>query len=770
MEDIRFTPQTKGVIKLAKETAILMHRHCVDVDLFFDCFMGRLSLSCSVLLDKYKIKESLFNASDEVMYKKKRTKKCGDSFHKDLKTLFKNSSESSVEMYGIYDYVPPEVIFLNFLDSDIAPTAVRSVILSNPELVDDLITDITFSLSDVDSSLIIKGAEKSVIGNSCEILDMFEENKTLSQFADNLNIKAINNEFDKIVDFDDKISEIATVLCRKKKPNVILVGSAGTGKTSLVEGLVNKIVNGEAPELLSNKVIYSLSLSSMVAGTQFRGQFEQRLEEFVNEAKKYENVILFIDEVHTLVGAGGTGGASESLEASNILKPELARGTISCIGATTPNEYNATIKKDSALDRRFERITVREPSKFQMQEILPTITSYYEDFHNVKYSDEFINQVIDFCERYNPNKHYPDKAVDVIDHCGAQAKVKHFELNPEIKDMQKKIIKLAKQEKDHNKLLKEFQDKVSDWSQDKMSEKTIVTLSYIETFFNRKANPLSDKFVLDDVFNKISKKFSGHSHLISELKEKIFLSNYDINAQTSCPKVFCINGVEKTGKTHLMSILKERLEMSGVNTIVYSGVHFSDDYAPHKIASVATNGASLSEKILMYPNSVVIIDDFDCIDRSAVALFSQIFKDGRLELSNGECADFSHCKFFLTSKTNKSQSLGFNNSELNQESMVFTELSNHFDANLFLRELDEKDLRRVLWCKLDNIKRSLLLKNISFEFDFDFLKSFVHKNSGSKFKIDHLNESFESKINKYVQSELLKNSKTINLKKIQKTC
>ena len=763
MNKITLTPHIQGVIENAKKTSLMMHRHCVDMDLFFYSFMEDLSLSCSVLLDKYELRHRLLNASEEVLYKKRKNKTCSDKFDKKLILFFDNCVESCRDAFGI-DYLPPEVIFMHFLDVGLAPHAIKKVILSDEELVNRIITDVTFSLSDVDVSSAIAELNKNGETEDNLNLDMFHENTILSQFAENLNLKAIDNKFDKIVDFDDKISEIATVLCRKKKPNVILVGSAGTGKTSLVEGLVNKIIDGEAPELLSNKVIYSVNLSSMVAGTTYRGQFEERLEQFVNEAKKYDNVILFIDEVHTLVGAGGTGG-NDSLEASNILKPELARGTISCIGATTPNEYNETIKKDSALDRRFERVIVREPSKFQMKKILPAITSYYEEFHNVKYSKEFIDNIINYCERYNPNKHYPDKAVDVIDHCGAQAKVRHFELNPSLKEMQKNIRQMHEDKHYDNELFLDFEKKAVNWSEEKKRKKATVELSDLEAFFNRKSNPLSDNLVLGEVFEKLNKKFCGNPNLLKKLKEKIFLSNYNIDSCKSIPKVFCINGEEKTGKTHLLSLFKERFQMSGINTIMYNGSHFSDGYAPHKIASVVTNGVSLAEKILLYPNSVIIIDDFDCIDRSAIALFAQIFKDGKLELSNGECADFSHCKFFLTSKSKKSSALGFGIGEDDKESMVFSELSNHFEANLFLNKLDEKALRRVLWSKINNVSRNLKIKDVCIDFDFDFIKNFVHKNSGSDLEITNLNKAFDSKINKYVQSKLLDGSKKINLRK-----
>lgn len=763
MKEMPFTPQIDGVIENSKNTAISMHRHCVDIDIFFDCFLDDLSLSCLRLLEKYNIKNLLFEASDKVIMSKKKNKNCSDSFDMKLKTFLQNCKTSAYEMYDL-DYVPPEIVFLNFLDVDIAPKAMQDII-KDQDLVDKIITEITFWLNDVEISLLESGLNMQKLPKEAGVLEMYEENPILSQFAENLNIKASRGEFDKIVDFDDKISEIATILCRKKKPNVILVGTAGTGKTSLVEGLVNKIVNGEAPELLLNKVIYSVSLSSMVAGTTYRGQFEQRLEEFVNEAKKYDNVILFIDEVHTLVGAGGTGGSNESLEASNILKPELARGTISCIGATTINEYKATIKKDSALDRRFERVTVREPSKFQMKQILPTIMSYYEDFHNVHYSKEFVDNVIEYCEKFSPNKHYPDKAVDVVDHCGAQAKVKHFELNPEIKQMQKEIINFKKSNIEKDLLIKEFEESLLDWSAKTCSEKAEVTISHLDSFFERKANPMTNPKILNEIFSDLGKKIAGNSKLINTLKEKIIISNYGINCNSSSPNIFCINGSQNTGKTYFTSILKDNFQRSGINTISYSGIHFSDDYAIHKIASSSSNGSSLCEKIQMYPNSVVIIDDFDSIHPSAISIFSQIFKDGKLELSNGDCVDFSHCKFFLTSNITQEKNMGFSQNEEKQESKVFSELSSLFSANLFLHKLKEKDLRRVLWHKLTTIKENLHIKGVDIEFNFDFLKYFVSKNSGSFHDIEKLNKSFDSKINKHIQDMIINGEKKIKFEK-----
>jgi ATP-dependent Clp protease ATP-binding subunit ClpC len=437
MIDLPFTPQIRSVFKESSDLSLSLKRNGVDMDLFFHCFINDLSLSCFTILDKYGCIEPLKLASAKVITKKKETKSISSKFTPKFNKFVGYCEETQIDFFQ-GDYIAPEIILLNFLNEDYMPKAFKEVI--DDDIHNDLMYDISMFCRDEDIEL----TEPEDIWESLskdateDWIDMFDKNPILDEFAENLNAKAAKNEFDKIVDFDDKISEISTILCRKKKPNAILVGPAGTGKTSLVEGLAARIVSGDSPELIANKVIYSLSLSSMVAGTQYRGQFEERLEKFVDEVKKYDNIILFIDEVHTLVGAGGT--TENSLEASNILKPELARGTISCIGATTINEYTNTIKKDSALDRRFEKVIIKEPSKFQMKKILPTITSHYEEFHGVEYTDNFVNNVIDYCEKYLPNKFYPDKAIDVVDHCGAQSKLSYWEVDPSIKEIQEQII------------------------------------------------------------------------------------------------------------------------------------------------------------------------------------------------------------------------------------------------------------------------------------------------------------------------------------------
>ena len=758
ISDFPTTPQIESVFQKAQGLAITLERNGVDLDLFFHCFIQDLSLSCETILNKYDCIDALRLSSTTVLERKRPNKVVSSKYTSKLNQFMDNCKVVQTELFEL-DYITPEVLLLNFFNEDCVPKALLEVL--DVDDMSNLISDITkFSK---DEGFEFDGDEDGLddldLSRSVDWVDMFDENPILDQFAENLNAKAAKNEFDKIVDFDDKISEIATILCRKKKPNAILVGPAGTGKTSLVEGLAAQIVNGDAPELIANKVIYSLSLSSMVAGTQYRGQFEERLEKFVNEVKKYDNIILFIDEIHTLVGAGGT--TENSLEASNILKPELARGTISCIGATTINEYTNTIKKDTALDRRFERVIIKEPSKFQMKEIIPTITSYYEDFHGVEYSDNFVSNVLDYCEKFLPNKFYPDKAIDVIDHCGAQSKLSYWEIDPSIKDLQDEIL-IGASKKSTKDLISLMSEKLMEWGEDMQKNSPSVTIQHLKDFFSKKENPLCKLDIRLDLSEGLKSNFVGHNGVIDELMESVSLSNYGMNKKGSAPNIYCITGAESTGKTLFCSVLKDNLEKNGVNVLKYSGVHFSDEYAKFKISPETNNNTSLCEKVNIHPNSVIIIDDFHKVHVSVKTIFAQILKEGKIQMSNGDIADFSNSKIFVTSGVQNDNSMGFNSSSETTVSSVFQELTSLFDCNVFLRSLRKKDIFRVLWYKLNKINSDLQINDIEVVFSLKFLKKFAKE---SKSLID-FEKRFEEQINKFICQKITLNESKINLDKM----
>ena len=763
------TPHIEGVLEKSQDLSIILERNGVDIDLFFHCFLNDLSLSCSsifkkVLIDpKEWLKESRYFLS-----KKRKNKNIKRTVKTDVRKLLAAAEAIAEENFDL-DYIPPEIILMVFFDKLHSSKVIKKLYPDKNKKADD-----TVLLFITECSLAVKDFELEDISGPLEQepeapdhwIDMFDSNQILSQFAENLNLKALNKEFDKIVDFDGKIDELATILCRKKKPNAILVGPAGTGKTSLVEGLASKIVAGDAPELIANKVIYSVSLSSMVAGTEYRGQFEKRLEDFVSEAKKYTNLILFIDEVHTLIGAGGA--SNNSLEASNILKPELARGTISCIGATTINEYTNTIKKDTALDRRFERVLIREPSRFQMEEILPTIVSYYEDFHGVEYTDKFLNNIISYCEKYIPNKFYPDKAIDVIDHCGAQAKVNFWHVTPSIKAIQAKAVEAAiNPKKDHIELIEKLNESLEKWTEGVTSKNPEVKLSHLKDFFDKKKNPLNNRETVDGLFKCLNNSLVGQKETLSKLKEKIILSNLGLKKTDnfSSPDCFAISGPEFAGKSYFVDLLKDSLQKYGVNVLSYSGVHFSDNFAPHKIASAQGTNTSICEKIMMSPNSVLIIDDFQKIDSSAIPLFNQIFKHGSFQMTNGDIADFSNCKIFLTCSLSSSQSsMGFQASGQPKENlMIHPDILSQVDDYFILKELNDKDLRRLLWMKLKRLKNRLQDNDINLKVDFKYIKEAVDQVKKEKNKTEALSKKILSEITPHISSAILNGEENIKL-------
>lgn len=764
------TPHIQGILENAKTTAISLNRRGVDIDLFF----------CSFIINADTSLQTIFRASNINLYElgefclsrltEGKSKHPSGTILPCVNKLFIIADDICKTEMDV-DYISSESLMLSFLHSEVAPKTLREFfgadgenIFDNSQLNTLLGTCILFSKEyPVADSEDEEDSEDE--DEEDEYLDMFSENQILSEFADNLNILAAEGKFDKIIDFDNKIDELATILCRKKKPNAILVGPAGTGKTSLVEGLASKIINGEAPELLSNRVIYSLNLSSMIAGTQYRGQFEERLEKFIEEAKRYKNLILFIDEIHTLVGAGGT--SNNSLEASNILKPELARGTLSCIGATTINEYTNTIKKDSALDRRFERVVVKEPSKFQMAMVLPQIISHYEEFHGVTYSKEFTDRVIEFCERFIPNKFYPDKAIDIIDHCGAQAKVNFWEIDDSIRNQQQLMLQIVREKGSVEEgMMLDLNEKILEWEKKLLDSEAVVDVSHLKDFFAKRLNAFDKKENILSLSNNLSSKIVGQKVSIKKLIDSLIISNFGLDKVDSYskPDSFLIFGNKSTGKTLFCESLKENAERIGANVLYYNGVEFSDRMSSYKILSDVSNNTTLCERVCIHPNSIIIFDDFELVHDSCINLFSQILKEGRIQMNNGDIADFSNCKIFITCSSFKTTELGFgamsNNNPIPNINPNITKL---IKEKIVFTALNSRGLRRVFYYKLKEIQGSLALQDIKLTFSFKFIKKFIQDNCSNENSVIELNDVIKSKLIPQISSQILTQNHEIKL-------
>jgi ATP-dependent Clp protease ATP-binding subunit ClpE len=661
---VTYTPHVYSIFKKAKLLCIQYKRNCLDLDILFLAFMQDAGNAVHYAFKRSDIDFNIFyNKSLDVVHKKKACKKLGFQPDKDA-NLFISTLSLTPEQFK-QSYVSPEITLFLFLGFGKLPKALQDLKDHDLELFNLLMQETFLVINDVDDTVNQQEYQE-------DILEMFDDNEVLSKFTVNLNQQAMNGDFDTIVDFDNKVSEISSILCRNRKPNAILVGSAGCGKTALISKLALDIVNGEAPQMLCDKVILSLNLSSMVAGTQYRGQFEQRLEDFINEAKKFPNLIIFIDEIHTLVGAGGAQG---SLEASNILKPALAMGEISCIGATTPREYRV-IKNDDALDRRFEKVMVRQPGKKAMKDILPFLVESYEKFHGVKYDKVAIDQILPLCDLYMPHRNYPDKAVDVIDQCGAMAKVAYWELDEQDKEQQKALILLQKSGNDIPELIDQFNIKLDESFAAKIDVVPEVNLEHLELYFKNKKNPVFSMLEeLEESLQDCSKE-DLRSNIINELKLCEILNYHSL----------LLFGPNECGKSFCAQRIKEGFD--GASVIEINGTELSESFAIHKILGGHAQAESLCEKISNFPNSILIIDNFEKIHENNLSLFTQILKNKKLEDWRGNTVDFSNSFIFAFSTAKENKTMHFSGGDSSSESIPsIGDIAPHFGAKISMNSL-----------------------------------------------------------------------------------
>jgi ATP-dependent Clp protease ATP-binding subunit ClpA len=759
------TPNIESIISKAGELALHKGRNKVDLDLLFHCFLLDEGPTIALILDTVGVdREEWFNTSVELVNKKRPNQRMSAELNDKCVDFFDRCEYFADEIL-FDDYISAESMMLAFLSDDFIPNAILKLY---PEAND------SEELSQVCASSILHGRglltvdrggdkskEKKAESGS---FNMFEKNKVLERFAENLNIQAVTST-NKIIDFDHKIDELATVLCRKTKPNALLVGPAGSGKTSILQGLAKKIVSGQAPQLLSNKVIFSVDLSSMVAGTQFRGQFEQRLEDFVKEVKKYDNIILFIDEIHTLVGAGGA--SSDSLEASNILKPSLANGSISCIGATTNREYKNTIKRDSALNRRFEYIAIREPSTFQMGEILPQIVDHYAHFHGVKYGKDFMDSVLKYCDLYAPNRNYPDKAIDVIDQCGAQAKVMFWETSPEIKEMKLKVFNEASTGNKDNipaELFENLHDKFKDWLDGIQGERPEVTMEHLKCFFKNRKAPLFDTGNIDLMCRALSRHVVGQTKQIASFRDNITETNLGLtNHRQGTPQFRVIAGEKGSGKSSLLSGIHKELEGLGANVMHYNGSHFTGHDLFLKIYGYVDHNNSLCDAIQEHPDTVVLIDDFERVDQQMVEFMGDVLKTGEIQTRNGDTVDFSNVMFFVSSKTTASSSMGFVKDESVAKSDLPNSLASFVCQEIILEPLNEFGVRRLLCRKLKKISEKVEAQGLKIIVSPSFVKKFCADLDGNKSPAEALEDKVYSKLRPFIVSEFKKGEKSVIL-------
>ncbi len=544
----------------------------------------------------------------------------------------------------------------------------------------------------------------------------------LKKFGEDLTEKAKNGELDPVIGRETEVQRLITVLLRRTKSNPVLIGEAGVGKTAVVELLAQKISKEQVPSQLIGKRIFEIDLAGMLAGTKFRGQFEERLKNVIKALEKHQEIIAFIDEIHLLAGTGSAEGA---MDAANILKPALARGKIKLIGATTFDEFKKSIEKDSALNRRFQSVQVEEPSLNETVDILKGLREKYEKYHNIEISDEVLGEIVDMSARYIFDRQMPDKAIDILDEAGALAvseKVskpnKIFEFSREIEKLNEKQIRAAENEDFEGAALyktriSQLRKKLSEEEQKaKSSKKIILTSDYVARAISLKTNIPVQKIsknqakILQNLEKHLSKKVIGQSEAIEKISKAIRRSKSGISDENRPIGSFIFLGPTGVGKTELSRQLANEVFGGSKSLIKIDMSEFGEKHKTSQLLGAPAGyvgygeGGTLTEKIRRQPYSVVLFDEIEKAHPDTFNLLLQLLEDGELTDSQGRKVSFKNTVVILTSNLGAGEMM-------NEKSLGFEAESsskkNHSKNEKFARRALEKVLKPELLNRLDGI-------------------------------------------------------------------
>lgn len=545
---------------------------------------------------------------------------------------------------------------------------------------------------------------------------------TLDEFGTDLTEKAANGGIDPVIGREKEIERVIQILSRRTKNNPCLIGEPGVGKTAIAEGLALKIVKDEVPEMLAGKKIVALDLTSMVAGTKYRGDFEERIKKAMDEVKNAKNVILFIDEVHTLIGAGAAEGA---VDAANILKPALARGEIQVIGATTIDEYRKNIEKDAALERRFQSVMVGEPTEEETVEILKGLRDKYEAHHKVKISDEAIETAVKMSSRYIADRFLPDKAIDLIDEAASRVRLKAFTAPPNLKSMEQEIKRLEQEkasavksqdfenaakirdkEKDLQTLLDEEKEKWKNLSGKEIKEVSTEDIANVVSSWSGIPVTQLTKEESERLLNMekiLHERIVGQDKAVSAVAKAIRRGRVGIKNPNRPLGSFIFLGPTGVGKTELCKSLAEAMFGSEDAIIKLDMSEYMEKHTVSKLIGSPPGyvgfeeGGQLTEKIRRKPYSVVLFDEIEKAHPDVFNMLLQILEDGVLTDSKGRKVSFKNAIIIMTSNvgaskiTNNQLALGFGDNtdeNLNIEELVMEDLKKTFKPE-FLNRIDE---------------------------------------------------------------------------------
>ena len=697
-----------------------------------------------------------------------------------------------------HNYVGTEHILLGLLreQEGVAAQVLMNLGLKLDEVREEVLNLLGHGLEGVES-----GERSGREGGSSESSGKGSKSKTpaLDSFGRDLTDLAKKKELDPVIGRAGEIERAIQVLCRRTKNNPVLLGEAGVGKTAIVEGFAQRVIAGDVPELLADKRIVVLDLAMMVAGTKYRGQFEERIKAVMNEVRRAKNTILFIDELHTLVGAGGAEGA---IDAANVLKPALARGEIQCIGATTLDEYRKYIEKDSALARRFQEIMVEPTAKDETIAILKGLRERYEEHHRVQITDDALVAAVEMSDRYITARCLPDKSIDVIDEAGARVRLKTMTRPPDLKEIDEEIERLNKEKDDAvadqdfekaaslrdsaDKLRKKKETITEEWREKSRETDGVVDEDVIAEVVSKMTGiPLTrlsteDSLRLMQMEDDLHKRIVSQEQAVTAVAKAVRRSRSGLKDPKRPTGCFIFAGPTGVGKTLLAKALAEFM-FGDSDALIH--IDMSEYMEKHNVSRLIgappgyvgyEEGGQLTEKIRRRPYAVVLLDEIEKAHPDVFNMLLQVMEEGRLTDSFGRNVDFRNVIMILTTNAGaeaiKNESaFGFQapDNDASYDSMkarvnesierVFRpEFLNRLDDTIVFRHLTVADLKEVVDMELAKVRERLEERGLTLDLTDDAKQFLIKQGSNTDYGARPLRRAIESRIEDPLSEELLK--------------
>jgi ATP-dependent Clp protease ATP-binding subunit ClpC len=774
--DDNFSPRVKDVISYSKEEALRLGHNSIGTEhLMLGILRDGSGKAVSILksievdLDELRRKVEILNPAvieNSATLNNKKNLHLTRQAERALKTTFLEAKLFQSDIINTVHLLlcilrnendPTTKLLLKLnIDYDVVKEQFKLMIASDDQNYVDLPTSSSFpdEKEDVGDS----GKENPFVPTTESKVNVKSKTPVLDNFGRDITALAEKNNLDPVVGREKEIERVSQILSRRKKNNPLLIGEPGVGKSAIAEGLALRIIKKQVSRILYGKRVVSLDLASLVAGTKYRGQFEERMKAVMNELEKNDNIILFIDEIHTIVGAGGATG---SLDASNMFKPALARGEIQCIGATTLDEYRQNIEKDGALERRFQKVLVEETNVEETIEILENIKEKYENHHNVIYTDDAIKACAELTYRYMSDRYLPDKAIDALDEAGSRVHINNMNVPDEIikleeelekvKDLKNSVVKKQKyeeaarlrdDEKRVERTLFEAQDR---WQEESKLNRVTVNETDISDVVSMMTNiPVtkivkSEKNKLASLSEKISTKLIGQEEAVKKVVKSIQRNRAGLKEPDKPIGSFIFLGQTGVGKTQLAKILAEEIFESDENLIRIDMSEYMEKFAISRLIGAPPGyvgyeeGGQLSEKVRRRPYSVILLDEVEKAHPDVFNMLLQVLDDGFLTDSLGRKINFQNTIIIMTSNIGARQvkdfgtGVGFETSNLKSQAVDIEknviqsalkktfapEFLNRIDDIVIFNSLEKQDIDKIVEIEL---KRLILrIKKLGYE-------------------------------------------------------